>query len=84
MNELWIFGELWCPDTVRIMQFLESRGIPYEWVDTQKDPKARRFVIKLVGKFKIPVVFFPDGSYLVEPTNEELASKLGISSGCGM
>jgi len=77
-RKIWIFGELWCPDTVRVMRLLESLKIDYEWVDSGKDEKAREFIIKLVGKYKIPVVFFEDGTYLVEPTNNQVMEKLNI------
>ncbi|MEO0145084.1 MAG: glutaredoxin domain-containing protein [candidate division WOR-3 bacterium] len=79
-NKIWIFGELWCPDTTRVMELLNFLKIDYEWVDSGKDEKARKLVIKTAGKYKIPVVFFPDGSYLIEPSDNEVIKKLNISS----
>ncbi len=77
-NKIWIFGELWCPDTTRVMQLLDFLKIDYEWVNTGKDKQARELVIKTAGKYKIPIVFFEDGSYLIEPSDFEIIQKLNI------
>ena len=79
LNKIWIFGELWCPDTIRVMELLDFLKIDYEWVDSGKDNKAKDLVIKTAGKYKIPVVFFEDGSYLVEPSDFQIVQKLNIS-----
>lgn len=79
LSKVWIFGELWCPDTVRVLKLLEFLKIDYEWVDSGKDEKARELVVKLAKKYKIPIVFFEDGSYLIEPSDFELIQKLNVS-----
>jgi len=78
-NKIWIFGELWCPDTIRVMELFDFLKIDYEWVDSGKDSRAKDLVIKTAGKYKIPIVFFEDGSYLVEPSDFEIIQKLNIS-----
>ncbi len=80
LNKIWIFGELWCNDTIRVMKLLDSLGVDYEWVDSGKDEKARELVIKTSGKYKIPIVFFPDGSYLVKPSDSQVIGKLDVDS----
>ena len=45
------------------------------------DPAAEQFVIaQNAGKRIIPTVVFGDGSFLVEPSNAELAAKLGLQT----
>ncbi|MBI4763509.1 MAG: FAD-dependent oxidoreductase [Deltaproteobacteria bacterium] len=80
-QEIVVYGAHWCPDCRRCKQFLGERQIPYQSVDVEKDPEAERFVLeKNQGKRLIPMIVFPDGSYLVDPSNAELASKLGLKT----
>jgi thioredoxin reductase (NADPH) len=75
------YGAHWCPDCRRSKQFLGEHQIPYRWVDIEQDPAGEQYVIqKNNGKRIIPTIEFPDGSILVEPTNAELAAKLGLKT----
>jgi mycoredoxin len=47
-------------------------------VDIGKDRDAFAFVEKLTRRVRIPTIIFPDGAILIEPSDEELAQKLGI------
>ncbi len=78
-KELVVYGTHWCPDCKRSKKFLGEQLVRYQWVDIEQDNKARQWVEKLNrGKRIIPTIVFPDGSFLVEPSNAELAAKLGI------
>ena len=73
-------GAPWCPDCRRSKQFLGEQRIPYLWVDIDEDEEGRTRVQALNdGKQIIPTIVFQDGSILVEPSNADLAAKLGIS-----
>ncbi|MCH8226673.1 MAG: FAD-dependent oxidoreductase, partial [Chloroflexi bacterium] len=75
-----VYGAPWCPDCRRSKQFLGEQRIPYIWVDIDEDEEGRKRVQAVNdGKQIIPTIVFQDGSILVEPTNAELAAKLGIS-----
>ena len=75
-----VYGAPWCPDCKRAKQFLGEQRVPYEWVDIDTDEEGRRRVQEVNnGKQIIPTIVFQDGSILVEPTNAELAAKLGIN-----
>jgi thioredoxin reductase (NADPH) len=75
------YGAHWCPDCRRAKQFLGEHQIPYHWVDIEQDPEGEKYVLqKNNGKRIIPTIEFPDGSILVEPTNAELAAKLGLKT----
>ena len=79
--EITVYGAHWCPDCRRSKQFLGEHQIPYNWVDIEQDKKAGQFVIeKNDGKRIIPTITFADGSFLVEPSNAELAAKLGLKT----
>jgi thioredoxin reductase (NADPH) len=79
--EITVYGTYWCPDCRRSKQFLGEHQIPYIWINIDEDQSAEQFVIeKNAGKRIIPTIVFDDGSFLVEPTNAELAAKLGLKT----
>jgi glutaredoxin-like protein len=74
-----VYGTRWCGDTRRARKVLEDNSIPYEWVDIDRDIDGRRYVEKVNRGFRsVPTILFPDGSVIVEPSNEQLRSKLGL------
>jgi len=76
-----VYGAHWCPDCRRSKQFLGEHQIPYNWVNIEEDSEAEKFVTeKNNGKRIIPTIVFADGTFLVEPTNAELATKLGLKT----
>ena len=75
-----VYGAPWCPDCRTSKQFLGEQRVPFDWIDVDQDPSGLDYVRKVNdGKQIIPTIVFDDGSILVEPTNAELALKLGIS-----
>lgn len=79
--QLTIYGAYWCPDCRRSKQFLGEHQIPYKWVDIEEDELSQRYVLDINhGKRIIPTIEFADGSILVEPSNAELAQKLGLKT----
>ena len=79
--EITVYGAHWCPDCRQNKQFLGEHQIPYKWVDIEADKAAEEFVIRTNnGKRIIPTIVFADGSFLVEPSNAELANKLGLKT----
>ena len=74
-----VYGAYWCPDCRRSKKFLGEQFIPYRWVDIEQDPDGEAYVLQRNGgKRIIPMIVFEDDSFLVEPTNAELARKLGL------
>lgn len=80
MADVKVYGAPWCPDCRRSKQFLGEQRVAYDWIDINADSKGLRFVEELQGGGRtIPTIVFPDGSHLLEPSNDELAQKLGLS-----
>ena len=78
-QKLRVIGASWCPDCKRAKTFLGQHRIEFDWVDMESDPTAQAEVERINdGKRIIPTIIFPDGSILTEPSNDELAEKLGI------
>ncbi len=78
-QKLRVIGASWCPDCKRAKTFLGQHRIEFDWVDMELDPTAQAEVERINGgKRIIPTIIFSDGSILTEPSNDELAEKLGI------
>lgn len=78
---LTVYGAPWCSDCKRSKLFLGEQRIHYTWVDVEQDAEALALVERLnQGKRIIPTIVFDDGSVLVEPSNAELAAKLGLQT----
>ncbi len=61
--------------------FLASNQVPYEWLDMENDATVRALLSGASGfASRLPVVFFPDGTTLVQPTTRALAEKLGMQT----
>lgn len=79
--KITVYGAPWCPDCRRSKKFLTEQLIRYSWVDIDEDADGRAFVeAKNNGKRIIPTIVFEDGSFLVEPSNAELAQKLRLQT----
>lgn len=79
--KITVYGAYWCPDCRRAKKFLGEQFVPYQWVDIEQDKEAEAYVLqKNNGKRIIPTIVFEDGSFLVEPSNAELAKKLGLKT----
>ena len=77
---LVLYGAAWCPDCRRSKAFLGEQRIPFHYVDLEAHPDENAAVERYNGGRRIiPTIVFPDGSHLAEPSNEELASKLGLA-----
>ena len=74
-----MYGTSWCPDVHRSRKFLDKKGIPYKYIDVDLDEQATQIVKDINnGKRKVPTIVFSDESFLVEPSNKEIAEKLGF------
>lgn len=74
-------GTLWSSASHNTRDFLTRNLIPYQWLDVEKDAKVRALVEEYnQGELRIPTLFFPDGSVMVEPNLRELAEKVGLKT----
>lgn len=74
-----MYGTLWCGDCKRAKKFFGEQRIHFTYVDVEQDADALAFVERVNdGRQTVPTIVFPDGDILVEPSNGELAAKLGL------
>ena len=79
MDKIKVYGTKWCGDCIRSKAFMEHNNIDYEWTDVDEESQYRVYIRNLNdGMDRVPRIVFPDGTILVEPSDEELASKLNL------
>ncbi len=80
-TDVTVYGAPWCGDCKRAKKFLGEQRVHYRWVDVEQDAAGLAVVERANnGKRIIPTIVFEDGSRLVEPSNAELAAKLGLQT----
>ena len=76
-----VVGALWSPGSHAVKDFLARNRIPYLWMDVEKDADARALLEGAgAAPARLPVVFFPDGSRVVEPDMRTLAERCGLQT----
>jgi len=76
-----VAGVQWSANCHTVKDFLSRNQVPYQWQDIEKDVQARQMVEAVnKGEFHLPVIFFPDGSVLVQPSLQFLAEKIGMQT----
>jgi len=77
MAEITMYGADWCGDCRRSKRFLDSNNVAYNYIDVETDTSASEKVIEINGGMRsIPVIVFPDGTHLTEPSDNALKEKL--------
>ena len=74
-----VIGYRFSPRSHETRDFCARNCVPFQWLDIERDPEARRlFAASGVKASALPLVIFPDGTQLVQPTNAEIAEKIGL------
>jgi thioredoxin reductase (NADPH) len=76
-----VYSTAWCPDCKRAKKFFADHRIQYENVDIEKNIAGMDLVEHVNdGMRVVPTIVFPDGTIMSEPSNAELAEKLGVQT----
>ena len=74
-----VVGHRWSPQTHQIKEFLGKNQVPYQSLDIEKDAETRSLLQSAhASEHQLPVVVFPDGSSLIQPTTFQVAEKVGF------
>jgi len=69
----------------QVKDFLARNLIPYQWLDIEIDEEARHLVeLSPSDSSRLPLVLFPDGPPLTQPTNAQIAERIGLRRHPGM
>jgi thioredoxin reductase (NADPH) len=75
-----VYGAPWCPHCKRVKKFLAAHRVRYAFVDIDTDPQAIARLKELQdGGQIIPTVIYPDGTHEVNPSDEALARRIGLT-----
>ncbi|MDF1478300.1 glutaredoxin domain-containing protein [Leifsonia sp. H3M29-4] len=78
MDSLIVYGKPDCTDFLRSKALLDSLEVPFQWHDIVASAEDAERAAAISGGSRSPVIVFADGSFQVEPTDDELAVKLGF------
>jgi thioredoxin reductase (NADPH) len=77
-----VLGTRWSSRSYDVRNFLARNQVPYQWLDADaanRDEEVDRLLKSLAPEdLKLPVVLFPDGNCVAEPTTQDLAERLGL------
>ena len=77
-----VVGHRWSARAHEIREFLARNQVPYRWLDVEADEEGRRLVESMGGEgapgTRLPMVVLADGTALPEPTNVEVAERVGL------
>jgi glutaredoxin len=71
-----MYGAEWCGDCVRAKMLLNHSGVDFVWHDTDASEENQAKALEISGLPKIPVIVFPDGTFLSEPSNPQIQERL--------
>jgi thioredoxin reductase (NADPH) len=77
----------WWPRGHDIRDYLARNQVPYRWLDPETDEEGRSLAAATLTEgeeLTRPLVVFPDGSALRDPTNGQIAEKVGLRMHAGL
>src|SRR5271155_1070355 len=76
-----VIGHRWSPQSNEIRDFLGRNFVPYQWLNIETDEGAKQLLATIgAAASSLPMVVFPDGSFLDNPPTAEVARKLGLKT----
>jgi thioredoxin reductase (NADPH) len=76
-----VIGHRWSPQSNEIRDFLGRNFVPYQWLNIETDEGAKQLLATTgAAASSLPMVVFPDGSFLDNPPTAEVARKLGLKT----
>ena len=73
-----VIGHQWSGLSHDLKDFLARNQIPYHWLDIETHDEAH-ILVEHVGldASRLPLLLFPDGTHLAQPTHLQIAEKVG-------
>src|SRR5579871_1615275 len=77
-----VLGTRWSSRSYELRDFLARNQVPYQWIDVEvaaSDAEVRRLCESLGPEAEnFPLILFPDGQRIAEPTQQAVADKIGL------
>lgn len=76
-----VIGHQWSPRSSDLRDFLGRNFVPHQWLNIETDEGAKQLLDTTGAEASsLPIVVFPDGSFLNDPPAPEVARKLGLKT----
>jgi len=76
-----LIGYRWSPASHEIKHFLALNQVPYQWLDVAQSDEAQTLLEHMgLQHPQLPVVLFPDGSFLEKPAAGAIAERIGLTT----
>ena len=79
-DETRVIGHRWSAPSFQARDFLARNAVPYRWLGVDDDESRRLLEAAGIDGSTLPVIITPDGTVLVQPSDLELADKVGLST----
>ena len=78
--ELKVVGHRWSARSSEVREFLARNQVPYRWYPADEPEGMRLLDAAEADGMSLPVVITVDGEVLVEPSDSELAARVGLAT----
>jgi len=78
--ETKIVGHRWSARSSQVREFLARNQVPYRWYSSEDLEGQRLLEAAGADGMRLPLVITPDGAALVEPSDLELANRVGLAT----
>ena len=78
--ETKVVGHRWSARCSEVREFLARNQVPYRWYNNDEPEGQRLLEAAHADGLSLPVVITPDGEPLIEPSDAELASRVGLAT----
>jgi thioredoxin reductase (NADPH) len=75
--KLTVYSRLGSPQAHALRDFLHRSDVPFDSIELRQDADARAIGLDGLSDKRLPVVIFPDGTRLENPTIRQVTEKLG-------
>ena len=78
--EIKVVGHRWSARCSEVREFLARNQVPYRWYNSDEPEAQRLLEAAHADGLSLPVVITPDGDPLIEPSDAELAARVGLAT----
>jgi thioredoxin reductase (NADPH) len=80
VSEAQVVGHRWSARSFEVRDFLARNSVPYRWLTVEQPEGQALLEAAGLDASSIPLVVTPTGDALVDPSVEELAARVGLST----
>src|ERR1700749_1154409 len=78
--EIKVGGHRWSPRCSEVREFLARNQVPYRWYNSDEPEAERLLGAAHADRLALPGVITPNAAPLIEPSDTELASRVGLAT----